>query len=72
MAATPFSKEEHVRELKERRKTRKEQSRFYLLPGQGGRAFVRKCREILLWALLIGLIVSCILAVMLYYLYDHR
>jgi hypothetical protein len=72
MAATPFSKEEHVRELMERRKTPKEQSRFYLLPGQGGRAFIRKCRQILLWALLFGLVVSSILAVLLYYLYDHR
>lgn len=72
MSGTHHSNEEHVRELMERRKSRKEQSRYYLLPGQGGRAFIRKCRQILLWALLFGLIVSSILAVILYYIYDHR
>ncbi len=44
----------------------KEQNRFYLLPGMGGRAFRRKRRRILFWALVAGLLVSAVLACLLY------
>jgi hypothetical protein len=44
----------------------KERQRFYLLPGQGGRATRRKHRVILLWAIVTGLVVSAVLALVLY------
>jgi hypothetical protein len=44
----------------------KEQKRFYLLPGQGGRALRRKRRVILQWSIAAGLLVSAALAVILY------
>jgi len=49
----------------------KEQNRFYLLPGMGGRAFRRKRRLILLWALAAGLLVSTLLACILYAMSRH-
>jgi len=44
----------------------KERDRFYLLPGMGGKAFRRKRRLILFWAIGAGLFVSAVLACMLY------
>jgi hypothetical protein len=44
----------------------KERQRFYLLPGMGGRALRRKHRRFLFGALAIGLVVSGILAFILY------
>jgi len=49
----------------------KEQNRFYLLPGMGGRAFRRKRRRILLWSLAAGLLVSAALAGILYIMSAH-
>ncbi len=46
----------------------REQRRFYLLPGMGGRALRRKQRLILRWSLAAGLVVSIVLAVLLYLL----
>ncbi len=46
----------------------REQRRFYLLPGMGGRALRRKQRLILRWSLVAGLVVSIVLAVLLYLL----
>lgn len=46
----------------------KEQQRFYLLPGMGGRALRRKRRVILQWSIVAGLLVSGILAFLLYML----
>jgi hypothetical protein len=40
--------------------------RFYLLPGQGGAAYRRKQRKILLWSVIAGLIVSAIFAAIIY------
>lgn len=40
----------------------KEPERFYLLPGQGGRALRRKHRMMLQWSLIVGLLVSAALA----------
>jgi len=48
----------------------KEQERFYLLPGMGGRAARRKHRIILIWSVVAGLFVSAALAVALY-LMNH-
>jgi hypothetical protein len=43
-----------------------ERERFYLLPGQGGAAYRRKQRKILLWSILAGLVVAAILAGIMY------
>lgn len=47
---------------------RKEPERFYLLPGQGGRARLRKKRMMLLWSLAVGLPIAVLVAVTLYWL----
>jgi hypothetical protein len=44
----------------------KERERYYLLPGQGGRALRRKQRRFLLWSMLAALCVSALLAGVLY------
>ena len=44
----------------------KEQKRFYLLPGMGGRALRRKQRVILRWSIVAGLLVSGVVAGLLY------
>jgi len=44
----------------------KERNRFYLLPGQGGRAYHRKQMFILKTALLIGLFVSGLFALVVW------
>ena len=44
----------------------KEHQRFYLLPGMGGRALRRKHRRFLQLSIAIGLVVSAIMAYLLY------
>ena len=44
----------------------KERERYYLLPGQGGRASRRKHRRILLWSIIFGLVASAVCAGVLY------
>jgi hypothetical protein len=44
----------------------KERERFYLLPGMGGRARRQKEMRFLRWSIAAGLLVSAIVAVMLY------
>jgi hypothetical protein len=46
----------------------KEKERYYLLPGQGGRASRRKRKMILNWSLTAGVVVSAIMALMLYWM----
>jgi hypothetical protein len=46
----------------------KEQRRFYLLPGQGGRASRRKRILFLVWSVIAALIVSAILTALIYWL----
>ena len=46
----------------------KERRRFYLLPGMGGRAYRRKQRRILKASILVGLIVSVLFALAVYFL----
>jgi hypothetical protein len=46
----------------------KDKKRFYLLPGQGGRAHRRKQWFILKWSLLAALVVAGILAALMYWL----
>lgn len=49
----------------------REQKRFYLLPGMGGRALRRKRRVILRWSIAAGLLVSVALAGLLYLLHTR-
>jgi hypothetical protein len=44
-----------------------EKERYYLLPGQGGSSYRRKQRYIIKWSLIVGLIVSIIFAIAVYY-----
>jgi len=44
----------------------KEKERFYLLPGQGGKALRRKRKVILRWSILAGVFVSAAVAGILY------
>lgn len=48
----------------------KEQKRFYLLPGQGGKAYHRKQKFILQCALIVGLLVSAFLALAIYWMHH--
>lgn len=44
----------------------KEPERYYLLPGQGGRALQRKRRIMLVWSLTVGVLVSAMVAWVIY------
>jgi len=44
----------------------KEKKRFYLFPGQGGRAYARKQRLIFKSAVIVGLLVSALFALLVY------
>ncbi len=46
----------------------REKDRYYLLPGMGGKAFRRKRRLILRWTLAAGILVSALVACILYLL----
>jgi len=48
----------------------KERERFYLLPGMGGSALRRKRKIMLQWSIVAGLLVSAIVASLLYFLYE--
>lgn len=50
----------------------KEKNRFYLLPGQGGRAHRRKQWRILKWAVIAAFIVAGIMAAVMYLLNRHK
>jgi hypothetical protein len=50
----------------------KKHERFYLLPGQGGKAYYRKQRVFLFWSIFTGLLVSAILAGIMYLLNRHH
>ena len=53
-------------------KRNKETERFYLLPGQGGAAYRRKQRFILIWSIVVGLAVAAILAAAMYFLNQPK
>lgn len=46
----------------------REKNRFYLLPGMGGRAYRRKRKLIFQWSLATGILVSALVAGILYLL----
>jgi hypothetical protein len=49
-----------------------DKNRFYLLPGQGGRAHRRKQWRILKWSLFVALVVSGIMAGLMYWMNGHQ
>ena len=51
---------------------RKPRERFYLLPGQGGRALRRKRKVFFWWSVVAGLFVSAIFAGVLYWIAVRR
>jgi hypothetical protein len=53
-------------------KRNKERERFYLLPGQGGRAMRRKHKVFLAWSIAAGLVVSACVAIALYIVNTRR
>jgi len=52
-----------------RREDERERKRFYLLPGQGGRAYHRKQKLFLKTSIAVGLIVSGLVALAMYLIY---
>ena len=46
----------------------KEKHRFYLLPGQGGRAHRQKQKLIIAWSLIAALIVALVMAAAMYWM----
>ena len=50
-----------------RSKKRKEQERFYLLPGQGGKSYRKKQKTIILWSLVAAMIISAVIAAIMYF-----
>ena len=48
-------------------KKKKERERYYLLPGQGGRNYIRKQRQILAWSVVVGLLLAGILTFFMWY-----
>jgi len=51
----------------------KEKERFYLLAGMGGRSLRRKRRIFLAWSVAAGLVVSVVMAIILYFVNtSHR
>ena len=53
-------------------KKTKERERYYLLPGQGGRNYVRKQRQILAWSVLTGLLLAGTMALAMWYFAQVR
>jgi hypothetical protein len=45
----------------------KERERYYLLPGQGKRSLQRKRKLMLLWSVVVGLLVSIVLALLFFW-----
>jgi hypothetical protein len=53
----------------QRHRPKDEKERFYLLPGQGGSSYRRKQKFILKSAIVVGVVVSAILAAIMYFMY---
>jgi hypothetical protein len=51
---------------RKKRDKNEEQNRFYLFPGQGGKAYRRKQRIIIAWSIVVALVISAIFAGILY------
>jgi hypothetical protein len=53
-------------------KSKKPRERFYLLPGQGGKNYVRKQRVILGWTILVSLVLGAALAAVLWWIANRH
>jgi len=62
--------ESSEKKARRHRRPRDDKQRFYLLPGQGGSGYRRKQRLILKSAIAVGVVVSLILAAIMYFV--HR
>lgn len=49
-------------------KRKKVNERFYLLPGQGGAAYRRKQKHLLVWSIIVGVLLSGVLGGLMYWL----
>jgi hypothetical protein len=54
-----------------RNRPKDDKERFYLLPGQGGSSYRRKQKFILKSAIVVGVVVSAILAAIMYFVYRQ-
>jgi hypothetical protein len=50
----------------------KEQERYYLLPGMGGRALQRKRKLMLYWGVAVGLAISLSLAALIFFMHRQE
>jgi hypothetical protein len=50
------------------RKKNRPHERFYLLPGQGGKNYHRKQRQLLLWSVIVSLLFGAVLAAGMWYM----
>ena len=53
-------------------KKHKPHERFYLLPGQGGRNYLRKQRRFIAWAIVVAILFGGVLAVAMWWLSGQR
>jgi len=53
---------------RKRERREKEKERYYLLPGQGGRAYRRKQKQIIVWSIIAALTFAAIMSVIMYFL----
>jgi len=53
---------------RKREKRAKDTERYYLLPGQGGRAYRRKQKLIIIWSIVAALTFAAIMAVVMYFM----
>jgi len=54
------------------RKKAKQQERFYLFPGQGGKNYYRKQRVFLSWAVAVALLFGSVLALAMWWIARYR
>ena len=53
-------------------KKHKSRERYYLLPGQGGKSYLRKQRRLIAWAILVALLFGGALALGMWWLARQR
>ena len=52
---------------KKRERREKEKERYYLLPGQGGRAYRRKQKLIIIWSVVAALTFAVVMSIVMYF-----
>jgi len=58
--------------MSRRKRDREPRERYYLLPGQGGRAYRRKQRFILAWAVVAAFAFAALVALVLYLVNESK